>query len=111
MTAFDPTPEQAAAIDAPLTPQLLVAGAGAGKTTVMAHRILHVVHSGQARADQILALTFTNKAARHLEERVREVLGPDADATVATYHSFGSSLVADHALALDLAPGTRVLNR
>ncbi|MEA2704473.1 MAG: ATP-dependent helicase UvrD/PcrA, partial [Actinomycetota bacterium] len=111
MTAFDPTPEQAAAIEAPLTPELLVAGAGAGKTTVMAHRILHVVHSGQARADQILALTFTNKAARHLEERVREVLGPDADATVATYHSFGASLVADHALALDLAPGTRVLNR
>ena len=111
MTTFHPTPEQADAIEAPLTPQLLVAGAGAGKTTVMAHRILHVVQSGQARADQVLALTFTNKAAQHLKQRVREVLGPDADATIATYHSFGASLVADHALELDLAPGTRVLNR
>ena len=111
VTTFTPTDEQADAIEAPLTPQLLVAGAGAGKTTVMAHRILHVVQSGQARADQILALTFTNKAAQHLKQRVREVLGPDADATVATYHSFGASLVADHALELDLAPGTRVLNR
>ena len=108
---FTPTDEQTDAIEAPLTPQLLVAGAGAGKTTVMAHRILHVVQSGQARADQILALTFTNKAAQHLKQRVREVLGPDADATIATYHSFGASLVADHALELDLAPGTRVLNR
>ncbi len=111
MTGFHPTPEQSDAIEAPLTPQLLVAGAGAGKTTVMARRILHVVQSGRARADQILALTFTNKAAQHLKQRVREVLGPDADATIATYHSFGASLVAEHALELDLAPGTRVLNR
>ena len=108
---FTPSDEQTDAIEAPLTPQLLVAGAGAGKTTVMAHRILHVVQSGQARADQILALTFTNKAAQHLKQRVREVLGPDADATIATYHSFGASLVAEHALELDLAPGTRLLNR
>jgi len=105
------TSEQHDAVTAPLAPLLVVAGAGTGKTTVMAQRILHLVESGQARPDQILGLTFTNKAGRNLKERVRQTLGPDADVTVATYHSFGASLVADHALELDLAPGTKVLNR
>ncbi|MDQ6726656.1 MAG: ATP-dependent helicase [Actinomycetota bacterium] len=105
------TSEQLEAITAPNQPQLLVAGAGTGKTTVMARRILHLVESGQARPDQILGLTFTNKAAAHLKAKVREALGPDADVTVGTYHSFGASLVADHALELDLSPRTRILNR
>ncbi|MFN2606865.1 MAG: ATP-dependent helicase, partial [Acidimicrobiales bacterium] len=105
------TAEQEAAVTASLAPLLLVAGAGAGKTTVMARRILHLVQSGQARPSEILGLTFTNKAARNLKQRVRDVLGPDADVTVATYHSFGASLVADHALELDLAPATQVLDR
>ncbi len=111
MSGFAPTPEQRAAIGAPLEPQLLVAGAGAGKTTVMARRIFHLVEQGLARPDQVLGLTFTNKAAQHLKEQVRAVLGPDTDVTVATYHSYGASLVADHALELDLDPGTQVLNR
>ena len=108
---FMPTTEQRAAIEAPLEPLLLVAGAGTGKTTVMAQRILHIVEKGLARPDQILGLTFTNKAAFNLKEKVRQALGPDADVTVATYHSFGASLVADHALELDLAPGTQLLDR
>ncbi|MGI9079372.1 MAG: ATP-dependent DNA helicase [Acidimicrobiales bacterium] len=111
MTPLRPTTEQHDAITAPLVPLLVVAGAGTGKTTVMAQRILHLVQSGQARPDEILGLTFTNKAGRNLKERVRETLGPDADVTVATYHSFGASLVADHALELDLDPGAKVLNR
>jgi len=105
------TTEQVEGIEAGPSPQLLVAGAGTGKTTVMARRILHLVESGQARADQILGLTFTNKAAAHLKAKVREELGPDADVTVATYHSFGAAVVADHVLELDLHPDTRVLNR
>ncbi len=105
------TSEQRAAVEAPLEAQLLVAGAGAGKTTVMARRILHLVVTGQVAAHQVLGLTFTNKAAHHLKEAVRGALGPDADVTIATYHSFGASLVADHALELDLDPGTQVLNR
>jgi len=111
MSDLTPTPEQAAAISAPLQPQLLVAGAGAGKTTVMARRIFHLVQDGLARPDQVLGLTFTNKAAQHLKEQVRVVLGSNTDVTVATYHSYGASLVADHGLELDLAPGTQVLNR
>jgi DNA helicase-2/ATP-dependent DNA helicase PcrA len=105
------TPEQGDAMAAPLAPLLVVAGAGTGKTTVMAQRILHLVASGQARPDQILGLTFTNKAAAHLKGKVRDALGPDADVAVGTYHSFGASLVADHALELDLHPATTVLNR
>jgi DNA helicase-2/ATP-dependent DNA helicase PcrA len=108
---FVPTPEQDAAIRAPLLPLLVVAGAGTGKTTVMAQRILHLVETGAARPDQVLGLTFTNKAARNLKERARRTLGPDADVSIATYHSFGASLVADHALELGLDPSTAVLNR
>ncbi len=108
---FVPTPEQREAIEAPLEAQLLVAGAGAGKTTVMAQRILHLVRSDAVTGEQVLGLTFTNKAAQHLKQAVRTVLGPDTDVTIATYHSFGASLVADHGLELDLAPGTKVLNR
>jgi DNA helicase-2/ATP-dependent DNA helicase PcrA len=110
-TTFSPTPEQEAAIEASLAPLLLVAGAGTGKTTVMAQRILAVVENGWARPDQVLALTFTNKAAANLKEKVREALGPDADVTVATYHSFGASLVGDHALELGLPPGAQLLDR
>ena len=105
------TDEQLEAVRADLSAQLLVAGAGTGKTTVMAQRILHLVRSGVVTADQILGVTFTNKAAAHLKAKVREVLGADADVTVATYHSFGAALVADHELELDLPRGTRVLNR
>ncbi len=113
MTAapFSPTPEQAGAIAAPLEPLLLVAGAGTGKTTVMAKRIFELVRGGRARADQVLALTFTNKAALNLKEKVRAELGPDAEVTVATYHSFGASLVGDHALELGLDPGAQLLDR
>ncbi len=105
------TTEQRAAAEADLGGQLLVAGAGTGKTTVMAQRILYLVSTGAVRADQVLGLTFTNKAAAHLKAKVRDALGADADVTVGTYHSFGASLVADHALELDLHPETRILNR
>jgi ATP-dependent DNA helicase UvrD/PcrA len=108
---FTPTAEQQEAVDHPLDPLFLVAGAGAGKTTVIAERILALVTTGAARADEILALTFTNKAAANLKAKVMERLGPDADVTVSTYHGFGASLVAAHALELDLAPDTIVLNR
>ncbi|MBV9411110.1 MAG: UvrD-helicase domain-containing protein, partial [Acidimicrobiia bacterium] len=109
--AFTPTPEQLEAITHPLTPLFLIAGAGAGKTSVMAERILWLVENDKARPDEILALTFTNKAAFNLKEKVRHRLGADADVTVATYHSFGQMVIADHALELGMAPGTTLLNR
>ena len=111
LAPFVPTPEQDDAVTAPPAPMLLVAGAGTGKTSVMAERILWLIRSGKATPDQILGLTFTNKAAANLKKQVLARVKGDADVTVATYHSFGASLVADHALELDLDPGTQILNR
>ena len=88
--SFEPTPEQEEAIRFPLVPLRLIAGAGTGKTTVMAQRILHVVRSGAATDYEVLGLTFTNKAALNLKEKVRAALDRDADVTIATYHSFGA---------------------
>ena len=60
------TPQQRAAVHHPLTPLVIVAAAGSGKTEVMAQRILAVIESGQARPDQLLGLTFSNKGAGNL---------------------------------------------
>jgi DNA helicase-2/ATP-dependent DNA helicase PcrA len=106
---FDPTPEQGDAIAHPPTPLLIVAGAGTGKTTVMAERIFDLVRRHAATDDQILGLTFSNKAAANLKSKVLERL-PNSDVTVSTYHAFGAGLVADHALELGLAPRTQILD-
>ncbi|MFG2527574.1 UvrD-helicase domain-containing protein [Streptomyces sp. NPDC048516] len=68
------TPEQTECITAPPAPQVIVAGAGSGKTTVMAARVVWLVGTGQVAPDQVLGLTFTNKAAGELAERVRTAL-------------------------------------
>ncbi|WP_189981444.1 ATP-dependent helicase [Streptomyces capoamus] len=68
------TPEQTACITAPPAPQVIVAGAGSGKTTVMAARVVWLVGTGQVAPEQVLGLTFTNKAAGELAERVRKAL-------------------------------------
>ncbi|WP_309063464.1 UvrD-helicase domain-containing protein [Streptomyces sp.] len=68
------TPEQTACIVAPPAPQVIVAGAGSGKTTVMAARVVWLVGTGQVAPEQVLGLTFTNKAAGELAERVRKAL-------------------------------------
>ncbi|MFH8348421.1 UvrD-helicase domain-containing protein [Streptomyces sp. NPDC018045] len=68
------TPEQTACITAPPAPQVVVAGAGSGKTTVMAARVVWLVGTGQVAPEQVLGLTFTNKAAGELAERVRKAL-------------------------------------
>jgi DNA helicase-2/ATP-dependent DNA helicase PcrA len=61
--AYPPTPEQAAVMAHPMAPQLVVAGAGAGKTETMSLRVVHLVATGQVAPDQVLGLTFTRKAA------------------------------------------------
>lgn len=96
------TPEQTACITAPPAPQVIVAGAGSGKTTVMAARVVWLVGTGQVAPEQVLGLTFTNKAAGELAERVRKALiaagvtDPDAidpdhppgEPSISTYHAF-----------------------
>ena len=71
---FPPSEEQFAAITAPLEPAVVVAGAGSGKTTVMAARVVYLVATGQVTPDQVLGLTFTTKAASELASRVRIAL-------------------------------------
>jgi len=70
-------------------PLLVIAGAGTGKTTVIARRIAHLITSKRARPDQILALTFTEKAAAEMERRV-DLLVPYGftDTWISTFHAF-----------------------
>ncbi|GAA0898765.1 ATP-dependent DNA helicase [Streptomyces asiaticus] len=119
------TPEQVACITAPPAPQVIVAGAGSGKTTVMAARVVWLVGTGQVAPDRVLGLTFTNKAAGELAERVRKALvtagivdpDPDPGATeeapgepvISTYHAFAGQLLKDHGLRVGLEPSARLL--
>ncbi|SDH08033.1 ATP-dependent DNA helicase [Microbacterium pygmaeum] len=71
---FPPTAEQAAVIEAPLAPALVIAGAGSGKTETMASRVVWLVANGLVRRDEVLGLTFTRKAAGELAERIQRRL-------------------------------------
>ncbi|MFF5977347.1 UvrD-helicase domain-containing protein [Streptomyces olindensis] len=117
------TPEQTACITAPPAPQVIVAGAGSGKTTVMAARVVWLVGTGQVAPEQVLGLTFTNKAAAELAERVRKALvragvtdpdaidpdNPPGEPLISTYHAFAGRLLTDHGLRIGLEPTSRLL--
>ena len=81
-------PAQEAAVTHAGTPLLIIAGAGSGKTRVLTHRIAHLIATGRARPGEILAITFTNKAAAEMRERVTALVGPaGARMWVSTFHS------------------------
>jgi DNA helicase-2/ATP-dependent DNA helicase PcrA len=118
--------QQLAAIAAPLEPGVIVAGAGSGKTTVMAARVVWLVGTGAVQPDEVLGLTFTNKAASELSSRVRDYLaraglirrpgaaatddGSDvAEPTVLTYHAYAARLLAEHGLRIGHEPDTRLI--
>jgi DNA helicase-2/ATP-dependent DNA helicase PcrA len=90
-------------------PLMIVAGAGTGKTQVVTHRIAWLISSKRARPEQILALTFTDKAAAEMESRV-DLLVPYGlvGATLATFNAFCDRLVRDHAVELGLTSRLRV---
>src|SRR6266571_1087801 len=93
-------------------PLLIVAGAGTGKTTVITRRIAYLIDQGKARPEEILALTFTDKAAAEMEARVDELVPYGyADVEIATFHAFGDALLRGHSLEIGLQNDFSVLSR
>src|SRR5258706_13475327 len=99
-------PEQQAAVEHDQGPLLIVAGAGTGKTTVIARRIAHLIASGRARPSQILALTFNEKAAAEMQERV-DLLVPYGytDTNISTFHAFGQDVVSSFGIEIGIVSG------
>ena len=127
---YEVSPQQWAAVSAPLSPAVVIAGAGSGKTTLMAARVVYLVVTGQVRPDEVLGLTFTTKAASELRTRIREALttagvlgvevappppGSDEDPedelepTVLTYNAYAANLLTEHGLRIGHEPDTRVI--
>ncbi|MBI2207023.1 MAG: UvrD-helicase domain-containing protein [Candidatus Rokubacteria bacterium] len=103
---------QREAVTHDLGPLLIVAGAGTGKTTVITRRIAHLIAHGHARPSEILALTFTDKAAAEMEERVDQLVPYGyADVEISTFHAFGDQLLRGHSLEIGLPNDFRVLSR
>ena len=102
--------QQKAAVTYIRGPLLIIAGAGTGKTTVITERIKWLIEKGHAQPGQILALTFTEKAAREMEERVDQVLPLGYVQTwIATFHSFCERILRQEAFHLQLNPDFRIL--
>ncbi len=76
--SFTPSAEQAAVINRPMEPLRVDAGAGTGKTATLAGRIVYLVEKGEVEPEQVLGITFTNKAAGELADRIRTALGDAA---------------------------------
>lgn len=121
-TDFRVSDQQWAAISAPLEPAVVIAGAGSGKTALMAARVVFLVVNGAVTPEQVLGLTFTTKAASELRGRIRaalEVAGSlgnplvaddeVSEPTVATYNAYAASLLNDHGLLIGHEPDTRVM--
>jgi DNA helicase-2/ATP-dependent DNA helicase PcrA len=93
-------------------PLLIIAGAGTGKTTVLTRRIAHLISSKRARPEEVLALTFTEKAAVEMAERVDQLIPYGyAETCIGTFHAFGDRILREWALEIGLGPEFRVLTR
>ncbi len=102
--------EQKAAVEYGDGPLLIIAGAGTGKTTVITERIKHLISTSRANPSEILALTFTEKAAREMEERV-DVIMPYGvtEMWISTFHKFCDRLLRQEAIHIGLNPAYRLM--
>jgi DNA helicase-2/ATP-dependent DNA helicase PcrA len=105
-------PEQLKAVTHGDGPLLVVAGAGTGKTQVITRRIAWLIATRRARPSEILALTFTEKAAAEMQVRVDQLVPYGyTDTTIGTFHAFGDRLIREYALEFGLPSDIRVLSR
>jgi DNA helicase-2/ATP-dependent DNA helicase PcrA len=105
-------PEQRAAVEALDGPVLVLAGAGTGKTRVLTTRIAHILCSGRAQSWQILAVTFTNKAAREMKERIGQLVGGAVEGMpwLGTFHAVGVKILRRHGELVGLKSGFTILD-
>src|SRR6056297_3017026 len=109
----DLNPEQRAAVEALEGPVLMLAGAGTGKTKALTTRIVHLLNTGKARPNEILAVTFTNKAAREMKERVSRLMGQPVEGMpwLGTFHAICVKLLRRHAELAGLTSNFTILDK
>jgi DNA helicase-2/ATP-dependent DNA helicase PcrA len=105
-------PEQREAVETLEGPVLVLAGAGTGKTRVLTTRIAHILSQGRARPNEILSVTFTNKAAREMKLRLGQMLGQAVEGMpwLGTFHSIGGRILRTHAEMAQLKSNFTVLD-
>jgi DNA helicase II / ATP-dependent DNA helicase PcrA len=104
-------PEQRAAVEAGDGPLLVLAGAGTGKTRVLTTRLAHLLVTRRARPHEVLAVTFTNKAAREMRERLARMVGPGVEGMwLGTFHAIGVRILRRHAELVGLKSSFTILD-
>ncbi|CAN7425859.1 UvrD-helicase domain-containing protein [Phenylobacterium sp. LjRoot219] len=105
-------PEQRDAVETTDGPVLVLAGAGTGKTRVLTTRLAHILASGKAKPWELLAVTFTNKAAREMRERITAIIGPQAEGLrwLGTFHSIAAQILRRHAELVGLKSSYTILD-
>jgi len=105
-------PEQRAAVETTEGPVLVLAGAGTGKTRVLTTRLAHILSTGRARPWELLAVTFTNKAAREMRERITHIIGAEAEGLrwLGTFHSVAAQILRRHAELVGLKSSYTIID-
>ena len=105
-------PEQRDAVETTEGPVLVLAGAGTGKTRVLTTRLAHILATGRARPWELLVVTFTNKAAREMRERITHLIGPSAEGLrwLGTFHSVAAQILRRHAELVGLKSSFTILD-
>ncbi len=102
---------QRRAVEAADGPVLVLAGAGTGKTRVLTTRLAHILATRRARPGQIVAVTFTNKAALEMRDRLERMIGESAEGLwLGTFHAIAARILRRHAEAVDLKPNFTILD-